>query len=296
MPIPRHPLPDVELHFQGMMGLFINDNRPYCELGILSEVPGHPLEVRVLRRAIKGDEEIIREYNEETLKDLFSLNVRNAPNEGIRLFRPEGQVRFDRKQDKGDDNDFRWALDFEGPEVYGEPVELDLAGLRSVFTINNGLFFTLKKSDDELVMIEENQKDVLGRVALAIGAYIHLGDEGEAIFEHGGDSDVFRQEKGIQHVISICQVRSPWPSTSRPHPNDSILYDQIVKGGKISGKKIRFAGTGVHSTGVGGLRPAHPGGGSDSTSSERLRFQYRGDPMAACVQPSFSLTTLTQKD
>lgn len=302
MTIPLDPVPDIVLLFRGMLAMSIKEGGPYCDVGIIREAIGHDL-VAVVAKVTKTDQVILWPYDPtEQLAAKFSLTV-DSPDKKIRLFKPKTKPKWNRKLDQGDGHDFRWLLDLEGREAYGEQIDVDPEGLRSIFRINDGLFFTVFKSKDELRRIRKRKSKELGRVALAVGAFIYLDSPGsKAVFKHGETELTIEREPNTIHVIIITQTNtvnhhahSKESLLYGEHPNHSVLYQQAIKAGKNTKKRLRFESTEFF---PGNYKYSFEG---KRTKANALVFDIfdlitTGDPMAACAMFSFGKSIFPEKE
>ena len=291
MLIPVSPLPNIVLLFQGLLGLFLDEGEEECRVGILRTVLEHNflLEIRKFTRG--GSDSVTEQYTKQELARNFSLLVDKTTKDSIEFHKPKP---FNRKRPASNDRyDCRWLIDFEGPEVYDERVEIDRFGFSSIFRIkSHGLFFTAKFSDDDLIVIKGSQsEEIIGPIAIEVAAFIYLDkDDSQARFINGDESIPLPKEENVVHRISVSESRPDLPGTG--NPNDSVFYSQAIVRGKISGKRIHF-----DSTDRGLSQQANQGNqgrpittGSDFLDLILTKDVPRGDPMAVCLTAQLGRT------
>ena len=255
--------PSIRIGFAGIMVVSASEKPSLCQVGILKDAPGHILKVEISKvSGATGEKQIVATFTDDNLTDRFSLKVNNG-GKGISLF--NGDDEFSRSSDQGHPMDFRWVLDFER-DVYGESVSINKGGFRSIFELNEGLFFTIRRSDDKLEkrrILSSAQDEAhnmhnpethqhgngserlakpqtLGRVATAIGVNVFFdGPESEAIFRNGEYTSVLKPEEDIVHEIAISQSRQD-AAAIQALPNHSVLYDQVIRGSGGPKDRIRL--------------------------------------------------------
>jgi hypothetical protein len=287
------PVPDIALFFQGLMVVATYEGRKHCRVGILREVPDHDLVVKLVKLDFNtGSTTLIKEYDQTSIPEKLSLEVNDVSENKVRLF-PSVPTEFDRKKPPASGStfpfDFRWALDFEGKEVYDERVELDPDGFRSIFSFRGGLYFAVKVSGGQLGKIKKKKLKSLGHVALVLGGFIYLDKPtSEAVFSPLGYS--IKRQDGIVHVVVLSQARPHDGIATSADSNDSVFYHQVIVGG-VSGDRIRF----LETVGSGRKRKS----GKDPklhkafTPFQRLLDLVPfGDPSSTCLTAHISQTDL----
>jgi hypothetical protein len=232
MSFPDAVPPNILLYFYGIEVLFIAEHGTSCDLGIVGSAEGHTKFVQVLER---GNPEPLLNLTDDEIAHDFYLVVNNEDSGGIHFWRGSNGDHY---------HDFDHVVDFESSRIYGEPVRIDLMGFSSFFHmtgVNDALFFTEFNSTDGLLRKERGvpgPATSLGSVAVAIGANIPLDPKSRAVFTHGTDSIGLSPDSGKTYEIWVSHGHSDPPS--KPPPNDSVFYDQVILSG-VSGKKIDFA-------------------------------------------------------
>jgi hypothetical protein len=199
---------NIQITFEGMMILFISDERPYCDVGVLKHAPGHEANILITRIPEYGAPEEMLHLHGDGFEPRMWLDVEKFE-AGITLFMDD-HVRFDRATGHGNPIDFRWALDFEGKEMYTTPTMVDPTAFKTIIRINDGIFYTQERSDNGLVKKPWKADEVyLGRVAVRIRANITLNDE-SAFFQNGINATPLELPAAadINYGIYISQART----------------------------------------------------------------------------------------
>jgi hypothetical protein len=271
MPIPETPRPDIILTFRGMLVLSFG-RTGFCDVGfLLNPPPQHFLSVDVTRSTKNGAPELIQQIDGPHIAKQFSLNV-TGPHAGLSQFLQAG---FHRPSDQGDPNDFQWTVDFNN---LFNAIQVDKDAFLSVFSLNDGEFFTERKSEDVLqtgVGVNPSFQD-FGRTAVRVAARIVLQQGGEAVFNHGG-SEVFKAEFGTDLTYGIDMSLSRFG----PHPmpaRDADAYYTAVGVNISESEKIHFRS-------VDHMSHEH-----DTRLSSRFIFI---DPEAVCFPAILSQTPIT---
>lgn len=219
--------PTIMITLRGVLVLFIKDGAATCEVGFLRDPPeGHVLTIDLSRMTANGTAQFVRQLGKNDIQPNLRLEVTNPAQPGVQLYTQRG---FDRKNNIGDENDFRWVVDFES-DLYGSPIKVNPDGFSSRLTINNGKFYTEKKSLDDLIVKDESGQDVVfGRVAVGIGAYIYLDRYDSSAVLMNGDEKVmeFSPEPDVIYGINISQ--SPPPDViENPKSADADSYNTVI--------------------------------------------------------------------
>jgi hypothetical protein len=190
-----------------MLILFVEDGGPHCDVAFLKYAPEHVASLLITRIPEAGAPEAIVHLHDGELESRMWLDVQKRE-PLITLFQDPNED-FIRSQNKGNDMDFRWALDFEGKEMYDGRVTTDPAGLKSILRINDGTFYTQQKSVNALGIIRGITAKRLGRVAVRLRTEITLGRSERAIFSNGANGTQFSLEPvaGINYGIYVSQIR-----------------------------------------------------------------------------------------
>jgi hypothetical protein len=146
--------PSIQIIFKGLLAVSLDTarpaaggRRPFCEVGVLDGAPGHETRISIMR--YDGDiPQIEKNYDRTNIRPFVSLAVRGAVKPGIRTAEEEGLPEKEH---------LKWAVDLEGPEVYGRKVRVNPRGFYTVFHLNNGTFHTARMSDDKLEIYENGE-------------------------------------------------------------------------------------------------------------------------------------------
>lgn len=187
--------PDVLLLFHGLFN-FRFDGTRNCEVLIhnTTHTTGHkhPHHFSIAVYAA-ADSESIRgpimtiPVDDSTIHpEGYSINVVNAVHEmdGVYVYAPNTPNGFDRTRLDSDINandplDFRWMLDFDGPELHGSKITRKNSKGRPSLNVNKGVFYTFLKTCSRFQRLKSgaNPQD-LGYVARFMGAEIRLQSGG----------------------------------------------------------------------------------------------------------------------
>lgn len=93
---------------------------------------------------------------------------------------------FSRTAASNDDRDWRWIMDFEGPDFYQRRLDKDVLKYTPL-TINNGLFYTFHKTKSRFeTQYNSSRVTDLSHIAMIIGANIYLKPGGSVSIMLGG--------------------------------------------------------------------------------------------------------------
>jgi hypothetical protein len=99
---------------------------------------------------------------------------------------------FNRLDDTGDAEDFRWVADLEGPEFHNRKLRIkNLSELAPTLFISNGILYTKQKTDQTFSRISVNGKPspvALGKFAHGINTDITCPEGGELILSNRSDN------------------------------------------------------------------------------------------------------------
>ena len=138
----------VKVVFRGLLNLFFDSNRS-CRVGVFNDSPGtqpHSLEFRRWTKDEKGDCPAAPTVTYPTPVTKFELRVTGSIDsiDGVYVF---GGTSFDRTATSGNEaQDYRWILDFE-VDLYPKVLTKLPDELGPRLTINNGMFYTLRKTN-----------------------------------------------------------------------------------------------------------------------------------------------------
>lgn len=146
---------------------------------------------------------------------------------------------FDRLDDTGDDEDFRWIADLEGPEFHNRKLIIkQRSKLKPTIFISDGILYTRQKTFETLSRVSTNGKlspRALGRFAYGMNVDINCPDGGEVVLSNRSDGESsepyahcqvrLQQKAGIRYLITIdnhCQLADEMEGT-----DFRLFYDAI---------------------------------------------------------------------
>jgi hypothetical protein len=114
---------------------------------------------------------------------------------------------FDRLNDTGDPEDFRWIVDLEGPEFHNRKLRIkNLAELVPAVFVSSGIVYTKQKTDETFARISVNGKPApiaLGKFAHGINVDITCPKGGEVRLSNRSDNALSESRAG--HAVSLPQ-------------------------------------------------------------------------------------------
>jgi hypothetical protein len=115
--------------------------------------------------------------------------------------------RFDRLQDIGDPEDFRWVANLEGPEFHNQKLKVkNLSELKPTIFLSSGILYTRQKTDEAFARVSVKGKPspmALGRFAHGISADITCPVGGEVILSNLSESGL--AESRACYSVSLPQ-------------------------------------------------------------------------------------------
>lgn len=236
------PISTVRVTYEGILLLFVQDNKPRCNVAFLKDVPHH--EVKLVITSIRkgaAPEELLRLTGAQLQDDLF-LDT-NKPEPRVRIFKTSAADPFQRVQTSENKDDFRWAVNLEGHEVYESVLKPGLvnARLKPMLTIFDGTFYSQAPlSVNELTRRRHNEATPhrLGKVAVLLRSEITLDSGQQALFFNGGASDptplpaVPDVDYGI--YVSNKRMHGPSPEIDADH------YHEVIASHTSPFRRIRF--------------------------------------------------------
>lgn len=120
---------------------------------------------------------------------------------------------FDRLDDTGDEEDFRWVPDLEGPEFHNHKLRIKRpAMLKPTLLISEGILYTREKTNETFARVSITGKPsavALGKMAYGLNIDITCQEGGEIVLRN-------RHDDGSRESRERCSVRLPH--------SDSIRY------------------------------------------------------------------------
>ncbi len=231
----------ISITFEGLLMLFLNDDKPFCDVGILKAVPPkHPARILIIKKK-GGISETLLDLPGDRFEERLWLDVhKKSPD-----IKVQKGLTFRRKS-KNDADDVRWSLDFEGDEMFEEPIKVDKSGFRSILRINDGKFSTIERSKNELILLKPDEEPLtIGEVATKIGANIQLGKDDVAYFSNGVHilDPPLSAEAGVNYEIQVSQVEATKGKAKQKRPLadvDAEYYYTVVAGDLAPSRRIHF--------------------------------------------------------
>lgn len=205
---------------EGVMVLFVGNGRPYCYVGIVKNVPEHTAQL-IVNEISGGEPEEKARIEHAQFQPRLWLQAAKATTK-IELI-TDGTGRLNRNGP--DSDDFRWVLNFEGPEVYDHRIAVDQSGFSAILRINDGKFYTKEVSDNKLRLFNRTQDRPIGKVATKVRILINLASgESAALWNGAGAVNPvfeFAYKSGVDYGVYLKNVRP------HAHPETSALMEQI---------------------------------------------------------------------
>ncbi len=237
-------LSTVRVTFEGMMLLFVNDNRPYCSVAFLKDVPHHEPKLVITKIRAGAAPEELRSLSVQQLQDDLYLDT-NKSNPRVRLHKSADTDPFQRRESGTNREDFRWAVDLEGFEVYNSALKPGLVRekLKPVLTIYDGMFYAQIPISENALTRKKHDENVpfpLGKVAVLLRAEIKLDQLDQAVaFRNGAESDPLSlpAEQNVDYGIYVSNKREHPPGSSEIDANN---YHPVVASHIPSYRRIVF--------------------------------------------------------
>ena len=237
----------VKLTFSGLLVLHAKDGAPHCDVRVPRRVPHHHDPVmNVAVRTGLGAITLVSLGREDFRNTVFRLLVENCPQSDAVTLMHGGH--FSRRHDVGHENDFRWAVDFEG-ELYRREIGHVKGGWLSWLRVGGGHFYTDRKSEDDLVtyLKDSGEEERHGRVAVRIGAHVDLDGPGSRVVlqkrrvNESAWSDVFTclPVPGVHYEIHLSQTMPPG-MPSHPGEEQHADFYYYAVGSRLSEKEKKF--------------------------------------------------------
>jgi hypothetical protein len=187
----------IVLLFHGLLS-FINFGPKRCDVGVHNQDPDHDFVVYVLNDSFKVLQAIPVRDLKSTDPFTFTADKVDAPVSGadgtVGFFQDQDIFRRDMASDH--ECDFRWLLDFEGPEFYNSALQLKPETLKPTLRVYNGLFHTAQLTKSTFKRHSPEGELSLGPIAFLIAANIYLAAGGTATLRIGKQVINFTKETG----------------------------------------------------------------------------------------------------
>lgn len=240
--------PGVNITVEGLIALFFRKGFTgggilACEMGAVKGAPGHVFSLRVRKNNV--DIPITPPLTE------LQLDVQNVTQTGVRQRQMDVATVIDRLRGATPTNrqSFKWVLDFEGNELYGQAIGADRAKLSPILRIEHGELFAKTLSQNHLVYrrLPIDPWTLIGIVATQVGAFIDLDQAtSEAVLKNGGVAvEATRTRRGEQLDIIMRMVHPDDEPLGVPHNQDANHYHLAIGQGLNPADIVTFDSTPV---------------------------------------------------
>ena len=230
MPDPQSPT-KLTLIFDGLLVLCHNKRLNQCEIGVLSTVAGHQLQIGAEITAATGEKQILPAL---TLTPWLArgfgtveLDVYNPPKRGVSFRQYEGDL--DRFADNKSD-DFRWIVDLEGKEFHAQALNPVLDHLRPVLVVKHGEFYTAERTARNVFRSRGSEPaQDFGKIASSIAVDIPLNPDSDLLlkFANGDALNLSHlRELWVAQRLFIENICAPGTIIPLPGDSDFSLYYQ----------------------------------------------------------------------
>jgi len=226
--MPKEPV-IVKVILKGFMVTEINQDKPKARIGALPLKTSkcHWPKVQVYKITPDGEKLEFRLPDIDLTKD-FTLNVTNPFRPGIRKYQYDDHNFMRLDEVDCDRKDFRWFVDLD--EMHGTTVKVEWDRLNPIFTLDNGLFHTIGRSDTEVRIKKKGEKRAkrFGKCGTDITARTYFKPKGsKAIFKNGSKElfsvDSTEANNGVRYLIVYdCNCYVGEDTSDFPHVYDVI--------------------------------------------------------------------------
>jgi hypothetical protein len=214
-----HSKANITIDIGGLALACINSRqRNRCEVGILrcdrhkpildiQRIELHPKSRKPLRsvlvpHSLNLDEDIVIDVEHGNGAEIAHCR------RGVTTFT---RREFDRLDDTGDPEDFRWIADLEGPEFYNRELRIKhRSELKPVILITDGILYTSRKSEEvfaRVSAVDEGPSVPLGKLGFGMGADITYPEGTRVVLRNGSDT--------VSQANGTCQTTLIVDSCSR---------------------------------------------------------------------------------
>jgi hypothetical protein len=258
-PLPTRT-PDVEFFFHGQ--LLLRSDGEICEVGINPIAKDHVLTVEVrVKRADRPVERTIPDHVDVlAMRHVGPLDFR-APEEGMTVVPREGMT-IDVVEEPstiavwkciGDDpldletgvgrweEDFRWILNFEGPNFHNQPLHPNVFNTQHVIRLQNGEYFfrTAFRSPDQLLYTRHREGDddaFFRKIGAVARASVFLERDQSVVLKWTDGSEprshsLTRGLPGITYEVYVQNTPLFQPDPQKPE--DYAAFEELVHYYKI---------------------------------------------------------------
>ena len=243
MPIKQdHPKPKIKIIFQGFVISRVKDGNSFADVGALNTSACHKPKVSIMKRDADGEINAIENLVFDVNKD-FEIKVENPFIEKIVAYRKETDANnrpFDRRTGDGDENDFRWFINFD-TELFNEDLTVIHSKLQPIFRVNNAIFYTETRTKGKLKIARQGREpELFGRAAEQIAANIYFKHNSKAVLKNG-INDVLTigpEDPNASYLILFnCECHQDIGESDFP-----LVFDVITP---RSGQRLDFRGENV---------------------------------------------------
>jgi hypothetical protein len=235
---------NIRIVFEGMLVLFVKNGTKPCHVGILKHAAAHAAKL-IVNEIQGGDPVEVARLENDAFKPRLWLDVVKDPSAlKIQIFTDGTPDPFERNQ--ANSNDFRWALDFEGAEMYKpERIQVDLSAFSSILRINDGTFYTKQVSANKLTKESSVMAlTTIGRVATKLLAQITLAGSETATLWNGADAleplASFKNIAGLDYAIHLGKTRHHDEASIQA---DAEFFYSALAGNIAPSRKLHFGET-----------------------------------------------------
>ncbi len=136
----------VSIALDGLILFCFDAKKTLCEAGMVKNGKHHR-RITITETKPSGHtvEVLPDDYGIDPTEDL-DIRAENALGNGSPISEYYGNDDFNRPDDSGDPEDFRWVIDLEGNDFHKGKLTPKLSGLKSRLFIHDGVFYTCKKT------------------------------------------------------------------------------------------------------------------------------------------------------
>lgn len=142
----------VRIAFDGLIVFCFNGAKSLCEAGMIKD-GNHHRNITITEILPSGDRRPVRlkepgQYEIDPTKDveISAVNAIPSTHPIMTYHTTDPASPFNRFNDTGDPEDFRWVTDLEGTEFHGRKLQPKRDGFKSTLRLSHGAFYTLKKT------------------------------------------------------------------------------------------------------------------------------------------------------
>jgi hypothetical protein len=257
----------VRIAFDGLIIFCFNRTKTLCEVGMIRN-GGHHRDLKITeilpsghRRPIK-----LKDYDIDPSKDLEISAVNPLPPHtpplpsDTPLSGYQDTEDFDRVNDKGDPEDFRWIVDLEGAEFHRKRLNPKRDGFKSKLTLTHGIFYTVRKTRrhyGRLTLGGPDDLRFLGKLAHNVGVDIQIrDDDGKVIIKNRGAASGLELPRPLpegERDVLGCTYEIIVENACEPNPRTSdfpLFYGAVSDPGGVQ-YDLRIAVPPGHSLGGG---------------------------------------------